>query len=220
MLTVFVFLLHAQVSTPTAPQATATPSPVPAATPVLPRPVTKPTPVAAADPYRPRGLSEIARERRLGRLTGTGAAVVTTPEPEAQPAGTPPASSSASAGSRRAGMLRVEDVQDNGAVTDGRVSVYGMIRSLGRVPLCRVRIFLWLYDDHGVLLSTGETTTDLKIVAAGDTVSFGGNVKAPAGLRGSNERKLDPLVDGRSATNWQRVGRVQAEVIDASDECN
>ena len=34
-------------------------------------------------------------------------------------------------------------------------------------PLCRVRIFLRLYDDHGVLLSTGETTTDLKVVAAG-----------------------------------------------------
>lgn len=217
MLSVFVFLLHAQVSTPTAAQATATPSP--AATAVAPRPVTTPTPVAAADPYRPRGLSEIARERRLGRLTGTGAAVVTTPEPETSPAGMPTAASSGSAGSRRAGMLRVEDVQDNGAVTDGRVSVYGMIRSIGRVPLCRVRIFLWLYDDHGVLLSTGETTTDLKIVAAGDTVSFGGIVKAPAGLRGSNERKPDLLVDGRSATNWQRVGRVQAEVIDASDEC-
>ena len=38
----------------------------------------------------------------------------------------------------------------------------------------------------------------------------GGTVKAPAGLRGSTERKPDPLVDGPSATNWKRVGRVQA----------
>jgi hypothetical protein len=116
-------------------------------------------------------------------------------------------------------MLRVEDVQDNGAVTDGRVSVYGTVRNIGHVPLCRVRIFLRLYDDHGVLLSTGETTTDPKIVAVGEAVTFGGTVKAPAGLRGSSERKPDPLVDGTSATNWKRVGRVQAEIIDASDEC-
>jgi len=54
------------------------------------------------------------------------------------------------------------------------------------------------------------TPTDPKIVAAGEAVTFGGTVKAPAGLRGSSERKPDPLVDGPSATNWKRVGRVQA----------
>jgi hypothetical protein len=124
-----------------------------------------------------------------------------------------------SASARRSGALRVEDVQDNGAVTDGRMSVYGAVRNTGKLPLCKVRIFLRLYDDHDVLLSTGETTTDLKTVAPGETVAFGGTVKAPAGLRGASERKPDPLVDGPSATNWQRVGRVHAEIIDASDEC-
>lgn len=216
MLPAVVVLLAAQVSSST---TAATPAPTPTATLSAPTPVPTATPVAAADPYRPRPLSELAKERRLGRLTGRGAAVVTTPEPEPAPAGTASASSGASPAARRSGMLRVEDVQDNGAVMDGRVSVYGKVRNTGRVPLCRVRVFLRLYDDHGVLQSTGETTTDLKIVAAGETVTFGGTVKAPAGLRGSSERKPNPLVDGRSATNWQRVGRVQAEIIDASDEC-
>ncbi|MCM3876658.1 MAG: FxLYD domain-containing protein [Thermoanaerobaculia bacterium] len=221
MLPAAAFLLAAQVSSST-PAATPTATPSAVVTPSAPAPVPTATPVAAADPYRPRSLSELAKERRLGRLTGTGATVVTTPEPEPTPAGTATASSGPSASSaaaRRSGMLRVEDVQDNGAVMDGRVSVYGTVRNTGRVPLCRVRIFLRLYDDTGVLLSTGETTTDLKTVAAGETVAFGGTVKAPAGLRGSSERKPDPLVDGPSATNWRRVGRIQAEVIDARDEC-
>jgi len=216
-----VFLLAAPVSSSTA-AATPAPTPTAAATPSAPSRAPTATPVSAADPYRPRSLSELAKERRLGRLTGTGVAVVTTPEPETAPQGTLPApsgSSATSAAARRSGLLRVEDVQDNGAVTDGRVSVYGRVRNTGRVALCRVRIFLRLYDDHDVLLSTGETTTDLKIVGAGEAVTFGGTVKAPAGLRGSSERKPDPLVDGRSATNWQRVGRIQAEIIDASDEC-
>ena len=212
MLGAIVFLLAAQVSS-------STPAPTPTALPPGTTPVPTTTPVAAADPHRPRPLSEVAKERRLGRLTGTGAAVVTTPEPDPAPAGTPQAPALLSAAARRSGMLRVEDVQDNGAVVDGRVSVYGAVRNTGRVPLCRIRIFLRLYDDHGVLLSTGETTTDLKIVANGEVVTFGGTVKAPAGLRGSGEKKPDLLVDGRSATNWQRVGRVHAEVIDASDEC-
>jgi hypothetical protein len=116
--------------------------------------------------------------------------------------------------------VRVENVQDNGAVTDGFVSVYGMVRNAGRVAACRVRILLRLYDDHGVLLSTGETTTDLKIVGPGEAVAFGGIVKAPAGLRGSRERKPDPLVDGTASTNWQRVGRVEAEITGVSEECS
>ena len=212
MLSAVVLLLAAQASS-------STPAPTPTATPGAKAPVPAATPVTAADPSRPRPLSEVAKERRLGRLTGTGAATVTQAEPEPLSAGTLPASSGMLAAARRAGMLRVEDVQDKGAVADGRVSVYGAVRNTGRVPLCRVRIFLRLYDDHGVLLSTGETTTDLKIVAAGEAVTFGGTVKAPAGLRGSSERKPDLLVDGWSPTNWQRVGRVQAEIIDASDEC-
>jgi hypothetical protein len=85
---------------------------------------------------------------------------------------------------------------------------------------CRVTIFLRLYDDHGVLLSTGETTTDLKIVESGEAVAFGGIVKAPAGVRGSRERKPDPLVDGTASTNWQRVGRVEAEITGVSEECS
>jgi hypothetical protein len=201
-----IVLFAAQASSPT-------PAPSPTPTPVAATPVPKPTPVPAADPNRPRSLSEIARERRLGRLAGAGAVVVTTPEPEPDlaPSGTPSA--------RRAGLVRVEDVQDNGAVTEGFVSVYGTVRNTGRVPTCRVRIFLRLYDDHGVLLSTGETTTDLKVVAPGEAVTFGGTVKTPAGLRGSRERKPDPLVDGPASTNWQRVGRVDAEIIDVSDVC-
>lgn len=205
MLAALIVFLAAQAASPT-PTATRT------AIPATPTPVPKPTPVSAADPYRPRELSEIARERRLGRLSGSGAAVVTTPEPEPAPSGPPPA--------RRPEPVRVEDVQDNGAVTDGFVSVYGTVRNTGRVAACRVRIFLRLYDDHGVLLSTGETTTDLKIVGPGEAVAFGGIVKAPAGLRGSRERKPDPLVDGPASTNWQRVGRAEAEIMSVSEECS
>ena len=209
MLAATIVLLAAQAG-----PATPTPTPIatPVATPAIPAPAARPTPVPAADPYRPRALSEIARDRRLGRLSGSGAAVVTTPEPEPVPSGTPPA--------RRPGSMRVEDVQDNGAVTDGTVSVYGTVRNTGRVAACRVKIFLRLYDDHGVLLSTGETTTDLKIVGPGEAVAFGGIVKAPAGVRGSRERKPDPLVDGTASTNWQRVGRVEAEIAGASEECS
>ena len=204
-LAVIVFLAaQAASATPTAtPTATRTATPIPTA---------KPTAVAAADPYRPRGISEIARDRRLGRLSGSGAAVVTTPEPEPGSSGTAPA--------RNLGPVRVEKIQDNGAVTDGSVSVYGTVRNTGGVAACRVKIFLRLYDDHGVLLSTGETTTDLKIVGPGEAVTFGGIVKAPAGLRGSRERKPDPLVDGTSSTNWKRVGRVEAEITGVSEECS
>ena len=209
MLAATIVLLAAQAG-----PATPTPTPIatPVATPAIPAPAAKPTPVPAADPYRPRALSEIARDRRLGRLSGSGAAVVTTPEPEPISSGTPPA--------RHFAPVRVENVQDNGAVTDGTVSVYGTVRNTGRVAACRVKIFLKLYDDHGVLLSTGETTTDLKIVGPGEAVAFGGIVKAPAGLRGSRERKPDPLVDGTASTNWQRVGRVEAEIAGASEECS
>ena len=202
--------------------ASATPTATPAATPATPTPALTPTPVPAADPYHPRGLSEIARERRLGRLSGSGAEVVTTPEPEpallaaAPPSSVPPGP----VPTRRPGPLRVEDVQDNGAVTDGFVSVYGTVRNSGRAAACRVRIFLRLFDDHGVLLSTGETTTDLKVVGPGESVTFGGMVKAPAGVRGSRERKPDPLAGGTAPTNWQRVGRVEAEVMDVSEECS
>lgn len=204
-----IALLAAQAGSAT---PTPTPTAMPLATPAMPAPAPKPTPVPAADPYRPRALSEIARDRRLGRLSGSGAAVVTTPEPEPVPSGPSPA--------RRPGAVRVEDVQDNGAVMDGTVSVYGTVRNTGRVAACRVRIFLRLYDEHGVLLSTGETTTDLKIVGPGEAVAFGGIVKAPAGVRGSRERKPDPLVDGTTSTNWQRVGRVEAEVMGVSEECS
>lgn len=203
-----VIVLLSQTTRAT-PAPTPTPSPSTATTPT-PVPVASPTPVGAADPYRPRALSDIARERRLGRLTGSGAVVVTTPEPES-PSGTPVA--------RRAGWLKVEDIQDNGSVTDGFVSVYGTVRNTGLERACRVKIFLRLYDDHGVLLSTGETAPDLKIVPPGVAVTFGGIVRAPQGLRGSRERKPDPLVDGPASTNWQRVGRVDAEIIDVSEEC-
>jgi hypothetical protein len=192
--------------------ASATPAATPTATPSTTTPIPIPTPVPAADPYRPRSLSEIARERRLGRLSGSGAAVVTTPEPEPVPSGAPAA--------HRQGPVRVEDVQDTGAVTDGFVSVYGTVRNTGHVAACRVRILLRLYDDHGVLLSTGETTTDLKIVGPGEAVAFGGIVKAPAGVRGSRERKPDPLVDRTTSTNWQRVGHVEAEISGLSEECS
>ncbi len=216
MVPALVLLLAAQVSSSATPVPTLTPTAS-----VSPAGPTA-TPVAAADPYRPRSLSDLAKERRLGRLTGTGAALVTTPvTPEAEfgaPGTSQPVPPSSSA-ARRCALLRVEDVEDNGAVADGRLSVFGAVRNTGRIPLCRVRIFLRLYDDHGVLLSTGETTTDLKVVGVGDSVTFGGSVKVPVGLRGSSERSPDPLASGRSATNWARAGRVQVEVIDASDEC-
>ena len=205
MFSALIVFLAAQAASPT---PTATPTSIPA----TPTAVPKPTPVSAADPYRPRGISEIARDRRLGRLSGSGAAVVTTAVPEPAPPGSPPA--------RRPGPVKVEDVQDNGAVTEGFVSVYGTVRNTGPVAACRVKIFLRLYDDHGVLLSTGETTTDLKIVGPGEAVAFGGFVKAPAGVRGSRERKPDSLVDGRTSTNWKRVGRVEAEITGVSEECS
>ena len=209
MLPALIVLLAAQA-------ASATPTATPAATPA---PLLSPTPVAAADPYHPRTLSEIAKERRLGRLSGSGAAVVTTPEPALRAASPSSSIPPEPAPARRAETVRVEKVQENGAVTDGSVSVYGTVRNSGRTAACRVRIFLRLYDVHGVLLSTGETTTDLKVVGPGEAVTFGGMVRVPAGVRGSRERKPDPLVDGMAPTNWQRVGRVEAEVLDASEEC-
>jgi hypothetical protein len=204
-----LLVLAAQAAAST-PSPTPTPAPNPGA--VVATPVPTPTPVAAADPWKPRGLSEVARERRLGHMTTSGAAVVTTPEPEPAPSGTPAL--------RRAELVRVEDVQDNGAVTDGFVSIYGSVRNASRASVCHVRILLRMYDDHGVLLSTGETTTDLKIVAPGEAVPFGGTVKAPAGLRGSKEPKPDPLAGRGAATNWQRVGRVEAEIASMSGDCS
>lgn len=173
------------------PAPTATVTPTPTST-----PTSAATPAPAAAP-RPRSLADLARERKLVPLKGAGEAAA----PEAQ------------------GPLRVEDVQDNGAVSDGFLSVYGRVRNTGRAPACRVRLFLRTFDDHGVLLSKGETTTDLKTIPPGDAVPFGVRLKVPPGVRGSQERPPDVLAEGPARTNWQRVARVEGEVLDFSEDC-
>jgi hypothetical protein len=165
-----------------------------AGTPV-PAPTETPTPAAAP---RARSLADVARERKLVPLKGVS---VEPAAPEAQ------------------GPLRVEDLQENGAVADGFLSVYGKVRNTGRTPACRVRLFFRTFDEHGVLLSKGETTTDLKVVAPGEAVPFGGRLKVPAGVRGSRERPPDVLAEGPARTNSQRVARVEGEVLDFSEEC-
>ncbi len=87
------------------------------------------------------------------------------------------------------------------------------------MPACRVRLFLRAFDEHGVLLSKGETTTDLKVVAPGESVPFGGRVRVPPGVRGSQERPPDVLEEGPTKTNWQVVSRVEGEVLDYSEDC-
>jgi hypothetical protein len=166
-----------------------------AAAAATPTPTGTPTP---ASPPRARSLADVARERKLVRLKGVATEV---PAPEAQ------------------GPLRVEDLQDNGVVSDGFLSVYGTVRNTGRVPACRVRLFLRTLDEHGVLLSKGETTTDLKVVAPGESVPFGGRLKVPPGVRGSREPQPDVLEEGPARTNWQRIARVEGEVLDFSEEC-
>ena len=161
-----------------------------------PAPTVTPTPAPTEAP-KPRSLADVARERKLVPLKGAGEAPVS----EAQ------------------GPLRVEELQDNGAVADGYLSVYGRVRNAGRTPACRVRLFLRMFDEHGVLLSKGETTTDLKVVPAGDAVPFGGRLKVPPGVRGSQERAPDVLAEGPARTNSQRVARVEGEVLEFSEEC-
>lgn len=181
-----LLLAAAQAATPAAtPSATATPAASAAS-------------ASTAPAGKPRSLADLARERKLVPLKGTGSG--TTP-PDAQ------------------GPLRLEDVQDNGAVGDGRLSVYGKVRNTGKAPACRVRLFLRMYDAHGVLLSKGETTTDLKVVAPGEAVAFGGSLPVPPGVRGSQERAPDVLAEGPSKTNWTRVARVDGEVLDYSEDC-
>lgn len=167
-----------------------------------PAPTATPTPAAAstatpASQSRPRSLADVARERKLVAPKWSGEA----PAADAQ------------------GPLRVEELQDNGAVADGLLSVYGRVRNTGSAPACRVRLFLRTFDDHGVLLSKGETTTDLKIVPPGDAVPFGARLKVPPGVRGSQERPPDVLSEGPARTNWQRVARVEGEVLDFSEDC-
>ncbi len=167
-----------------------------AATPTpTPAPTPSPTPAEAA---QPRSLADLARDRKL-----------VPPKGDAGEAALPEA----------LGPLRVEDLQDNGVVADGFLSVYGNVRNTGRVPACRVRLFFRTFDEHGVLLSKGETTTDLKVVAPGESVPFGGRVKVPAGVRGSQERPPDVLAEGPARTNWTHVARVEGEVLDFSEEC-
>ena len=67
----------------------------------------------------------------------------------------------------------MEDVQDNGAVTDGFVSVYGTVRNTGGVGRVPGEDLPEAVRHHGVLLSTGETSTDLKIVGPGEAVTSG-----------------------------------------------
>jgi hypothetical protein len=167
-----------------------------AATP-SPTPAETPTPASAPTPPRPHSLADVARERKLVPLRGAAT----------------------DAAAETSGPLRVEELQDNGAVADGFLSVYGKVRNTGHVPACRVRLFLRTFDEHGVLLSKGETTTDLKIVAPGESVPFGGRLKVPPGIRGSQERPPDILAEGPARTNWQRVARVEGEVLDFSEEC-
>lgn len=165
-----------------------------AAAAATPSPTPAPTP---AETPRPRSLADVARERKL--VPPKGAA-------ESPAAATP-------------GPLRIEEIQDNGAVADGFLSVYGRVRNTGRAPACRVRLFLRTFDENGVLLSKGETTTDLKVIPAGDAVPFGGRLKVPPGVRGSQERAPDVLAEGPARTNSQRVARVEGEVLDFSEEC-
>ena len=171
-----------------------TPAPSPTPTPTA-TPTASPTPGGAP---KPRSLADIARERKLVPLRG-GAAEPAGPEAQ--------------------GPLRVEDLQDNGAVSDGYLSVYGRVRNTGRGPACRVRLFLRTFDEHGVLLSKGETTTDLKTVPAGDAVPFGARLKVPPGVRGSHERPPDILSEGPARTNFSHVARVEGEVLDFSEDC-
>jgi len=158
-----------------------------------------PTPTPSQEAPKPRSLADVARERRLVPLKGAAAGEAALPEAQ--------------------GPLRVEDLQDNGSATDGFLSVYGKVRNTGRAPTCHVRLFFRTFDEHGVLLSKGETTTDLKVVAPGESVTFGGRVKVPPGVRGSQERPPDVLAEGPARTNSTRVARVEAEVLDFSEEC-
>jgi hypothetical protein len=176
------------------PQATVLLFAAAAAATATPAPTPAPTP---AETPRPRSLADVARERKLVPLKGAGEAPVAATQ----------------------GPLRVEEIQDNGAVADGFLSVYGRVRNTGRAPACRVRLFLRMFDENGVLLSKGETTTDLKVVPAGDAVPFGGRLKVPPGVRGSQERAPDVLAEGPARTNSQRVARVEGEVLDFSEEC-
>ena len=93
----------------------------------------------------------------------------------------PPKGAGEAPASEAQGPLRVEEIQDNGAVADGFLSVYGRVRNTGRAPACRVRLFLRMFDEHGVLLSKGETTTDLKVVPVGRRRAVRG---APEGAPG------------------------------------
>lgn len=170
-----------------------------AAAAATPSPSAAPTPSATpAETPQARSLADVARERRLVPLKGADGE---TASPEAQ------------------GPLKVEDLQDNGAVADGYLSVYGRVRNTGRTPACRVRLFLRTFDEHGVLLSKGETTTDLKVVGPGESVPFGGRVRVPRGVRGSQEPPPDVLEVGPSRTNWTHVARVEGEVLDFSEDC-
>ncbi len=170
-----------------------------AATAATPAPAVTPTPAPTlSETPKARSLADVARERKLVPLkdgAGEGA------PPEAQ------------------GPLRVEELQDNGAVTDGYLSVYGRVRNTGPVRACRVRLFLRTFDEHGVLLSKGETTTDVKVVSPGGAVPFGGRLKVPPGVRGSQERAPDVLAEGPARTNSQRVARVEGEVLNFSEDC-
>lgn len=164
-------------------------------------PTPSPAPGAKAAPAatpRPRSLADVARDRKLVPLKGAGAEAAA---PETQ------------------GPLRVEELQDNGAVSDGLISVYGRVRNTGGVPACRVRLFLRSFDANGVLLSKGETTTDLKVVLPGESVPFGAQLKVPPGVRGSQERAPDVLSEGPARTNWQRIARVEGEILGFSEEC-
>ena len=170
--------------------AAAAPAPTPTATP-------SPPPSTAAGP---KSLADVARERKLVPLKGSAAG----PTPAAE---TP-------------GPLRVEELQDNGAVSDGLLSVYGRVRNTGTRAACRVRLFLRAFDANGVLLSKGEAKTDFKVVPPSETVAFGSQLKVPPGVRGSQEKNPDVLSEGPSRTNWARVARVEGEVLDFSEACH
>lgn len=174
--------------------AAATPAPT-----GTPAPTATPAAAPAAGRARSKSLADIARERKLVPLRG----VATEPTP----------------GAEGQGPLRLEEVEDDGDVSDGLLSVYGKVRNTGRAPACRVKLFLRAFDEHGVLLSKGETTTDFKVVPPGEVVAFGGQLRVPSGVRGSHERAPDVLSEGPVRTNWARVARVEGEVLAYSEDC-
>jgi hypothetical protein len=195
-----------------------------------PTPSATPTPVSS----RARTLSDVARERRIGKekaadaskpaRAGSLTVLPKKPDGEADVPATAVSVDGAPPDDRHARLV-VESAAHNGVVdSGGQVQVFGKLRNGGNAPACDVSLTVRIYDDRGAYLASAVVRADEGVIAPNGVASFTALLKAPPGVAGSiRDKVLGYGTTGAGATlegQWRMLGdRVDVDVTTYSERC-